>query len=255
MNSPPSATIVPSLFAPTVSRCIVALRLPAAVFSSRRVSAQRTGPARALRELRGDERVLVRAVLRAEAAAHVLADDAHLVARHPELLGDRVADAPDVLRRDVDVERVAHPLADRLMRLHRVVQDDRRSICPFDDDVRLGERALEVAALVARRRRREQLARDRFLGIEDDLELLPLDRRRRRAPPAPARTCRPRPLRPARPRSRPPPRGPSPRPARARRARREARAPARSRCAARARARAESAAPRCAASPAAGCRR
>ena len=43
MNSPPSATIVPSLFAPTVSFWIVALRLPAAVFSSRRVSAQRTG--------------------------------------------------------------------------------------------------------------------------------------------------------------------------------------------------------------------
>jgi hypothetical protein len=34
---------VPSAFAPTVSRWIVALRLPAATFSSRRVSAQRTG--------------------------------------------------------------------------------------------------------------------------------------------------------------------------------------------------------------------
>ena len=43
MNSPPSATIVPSLIAPTFSFWIVALRLPAAVFSSRRVSAQRTG--------------------------------------------------------------------------------------------------------------------------------------------------------------------------------------------------------------------
>ena len=43
------------------------------------------------------------------------------------------------------------------------------------------ERALEVAALVARRRRGELLARDRLLGIEDDLEQLPLDVDRPRA--------------------------------------------------------------------------
>ena len=43
MNSPPSATIVPSLMAPIFSFWIVAFRLPAAVFSSRRVRAQRTG--------------------------------------------------------------------------------------------------------------------------------------------------------------------------------------------------------------------
>jgi hypothetical protein len=43
MNSPPRATIVPSLRAPTVSFWIVAFRLPAATFSSRRVSAHLTG--------------------------------------------------------------------------------------------------------------------------------------------------------------------------------------------------------------------
>src|SRR5271169_2080379 len=42
-NSPPSATIVPSLLAAAVSRWMVPLRLPAATFSSARVSAQRTG--------------------------------------------------------------------------------------------------------------------------------------------------------------------------------------------------------------------
>jgi hypothetical protein len=42
-KSPPSAVSVPSLRAPTVSRWIVAFRLPAAVFSSRRVSAHLTG--------------------------------------------------------------------------------------------------------------------------------------------------------------------------------------------------------------------
>src|SRR5439155_21887855 len=39
------------------------------------------GATRALRELRGDERVVVGPVLRAEPAAHELADDAHLVGR------------------------------------------------------------------------------------------------------------------------------------------------------------------------------
>jgi len=42
-NSPPSAVRVPSARAAAVIRWIVAFRLPAATFSSRRVSAQRTG--------------------------------------------------------------------------------------------------------------------------------------------------------------------------------------------------------------------
>src|SRR5207244_11613038 len=42
-NSPFNAVSVPSERAPATSRWIVAVRLPAAVFSSRRVSAPRTG--------------------------------------------------------------------------------------------------------------------------------------------------------------------------------------------------------------------
>ena len=42
-KSPPSAVSVPSDFAPTVSRWMVAFRLPVAMFSSRRVSAHLTG--------------------------------------------------------------------------------------------------------------------------------------------------------------------------------------------------------------------
>jgi hypothetical protein len=42
-NSPPSAVSVPSDLTPMVRRWIVALRFPAATFSSRRVRAQRTG--------------------------------------------------------------------------------------------------------------------------------------------------------------------------------------------------------------------
>ena len=45
----------------------------------------------------------------------------------PSRLGDLVADAPDELRRDVDDELVALPVADRLVRLHRVVRA--RSAC------------------------------------------------------------------------------------------------------------------------------
>src|SRR5207253_6021093 len=66
----------------------------------------------ALRELGRHEGVLAGVVLRAEAAAHELADDANLVARNPELLGDGASNDPDVLSRGVDVERVVDTFAD-----------------------------------------------------------------------------------------------------------------------------------------------
>jgi hypothetical protein len=164
---------VPSLRAPTVSRWIVALRLPAAMFSSRRVSAQR--PPRPPRQLGRGERVLVGAVLRAEAAAHVLADHPHLVLRQSERGGDLGPDAPDVLGRDVQMQDVADPLADGLVRLHRVVEDRLRAVGGVDHDVRLGESPVEVAALLSPRLFGEEPALDRLLRIEDELELLPLD--------------------------------------------------------------------------------
>jgi hypothetical protein len=129
----------------------------------------------ALRELRGDERVLARLVLRSEAAAHVLADHADLVARHAQRLRHAVAHAPDVLRRDVDVERVANPVAHGLVRLHRVVYDHRGAVRALDHDIGLRERLLVVAACVLGRIAHELLARHCLLGIEDDVEQLPLD--------------------------------------------------------------------------------
>src|SRR4029453_9374210 len=69
-----------------------------------------------------DVRVVTGAVLGAEAAAHVVADHGDAVLRQGELLGGGVADPPDELPRDVDLERVALPADDRLVRLHRVVQ-------------------------------------------------------------------------------------------------------------------------------------
>ena len=135
MNSPPSATIVPSL--ERADRELLDRRVAVAGRRVLLATGQRAvnRPPGSLRKLGGDERVLARVVLRAEAAAHVLADDAHLVAGDPELLRDGVADAPDVLRRDVDVERVADPFAHGLVRLHRVVQDDRGAVRALDDDV------------------------------------------------------------------------------------------------------------------------
>ena len=151
VNSPSSATIVPSVRAPARSRWIVALRLPAAVCSSRRVSAQRTG-----RPVR----------FASSAATNVYSSGPFFEPKPPpmnsqttrtlsrgslERLGDRVAHAPDELRRDVDVEHVARPLADRLVRLHRVVEDGLRAVRRLDDDVGLRERLLDVAALVVAR--------------------------------------------------------------------------------------------------------
>ena len=129
----------------------------------------------ALRELDRDERVVARAVLRAEAAAHELADDAHLVRREAELARDLVADAEDELRRDVDVERVAAPLAHRLMRLERAVEDGLCPVLGLDDDVRLGERAVDVAALVAAHLADELALVRGLFGVEQRLLDVPLD--------------------------------------------------------------------------------
>ena len=91
------------------------------------------------------------------------------------MLGQLAAEAPDVLRRDVDVEAVAAPLADALVRLERVVVQRLRRVLGLDDGVRLGEALLVVAALVAARLLQQRAARDRLVGVEQRLQLLPLD--------------------------------------------------------------------------------
>ena len=50
-----------------------------------------------------------------------------------------------------------------------------RAVLGLDDGIRLGEAALEVAALVAPRLGEQRAARDRLGGVEERLELLPLD--------------------------------------------------------------------------------
>ncbi len=129
----------------------------------------------ALRKLCGDVREVAGAVLRAEAAAHVLAHDAHLVLRQAERLGHLLAHAPDELCRDVDDERVAFPLAHRLVRLQRVVHHGLRAVRRLDDDVRLREALCDVAARVLARILQQLLALDCELGVEQRLQDVPFD--------------------------------------------------------------------------------
>ena len=150
MNSPSSAVSVPSARAPARELLDRRVAVPGVevLLATRERALHR--PARALRELDPDVRVVAGVVLRAEAAAHVVADDAHLVPRQAERVRDLLADAPDELRRDVDDELVAFPLAHRLVRLQRVVQHRLRPVRRLDDDVGLGEAAGDVAAVVRR---------------------------------------------------------------------------------------------------------
>ena len=61
------------------------------------------------------------------------------------------------------------------MRLHRVVVQRLRHVVGLDDRVGLGEPVLVVAALVAARLGATRAARDCQSGVEQRLELLPVD--------------------------------------------------------------------------------
>ena len=174
-KSPASAVNVPSAFAPTRSRWTVACRFPLTRFSSRRVSAQRTGR---------PVRLAISAAMNVYSPGWFFAPKPPpmkwqttrtLSSRDAELLGGLRANAPDELRRGVEVEDVAFPLADRLVRLHRVVQDGLRPVLGLDHDVGLGEAALDVAAVVALGLVDQRASPDRLVGVEQGLEHLPLD--------------------------------------------------------------------------------
>jgi len=61
-------------------------RLPESICSSGRVSVRRTGRARLARQRDGEAAVIAERRLRAEAAAHAVDDDAHLIDRQIESL-------------------------------------------------------------------------------------------------------------------------------------------------------------------------
>src|SRR5205085_5341380 len=107
---------------------------------------------------------------------HEAADHTDLVLRQIERGSDLVPNAPEPLRRGVDVDGLAFPLADRLMRLECVVQDALRAVLSLDHDIGLGEATLDVAALVELWVAQERLSRERLVDVEQRLEHLPLDR-------------------------------------------------------------------------------
>ena len=105
------------------------------------------GAAESLGEDRGNVGVRAGEVLRAESAAHRLADHAHVGERDAECLGDVVAHAVDALRALPDGEAVAVPLGDGAVRLHRAVQRAGCADLARDGHLSGGERLGDIAAL------------------------------------------------------------------------------------------------------------
>ncbi len=83
--------------------------------------------------------------LAAEAAAHVLADDAHVGLRNAQRAGEVLPRAVDPLRRDPRRQLVAVPLADRAVRLQADVRDDVRRVGLLDRVRRRLEAGREIA--------------------------------------------------------------------------------------------------------------
>ena len=135
------------------------------------------------------KRVVAGAVLRAEAAAHVLADDADPVGRRARAPRRARSGRPRCTGSRCSTSSVS-PIeaADRLVGLQRVVEHDLGAVGRPDDDVGLGEPALEVAALAARAGRAARRARRPSSGSSSGSSSLPLDLdQRERRPRLPER--------------------------------------------------------------------
>jgi hypothetical protein len=87
--------------------------------------------------------------LAAEAAAHVVADDAHVLAVEAECLREARPHREDPLRRRVDGELVALPGSDDTVGLEARMGVDRAVVRPLVDDVGLREPLLDVPAPAA----------------------------------------------------------------------------------------------------------
>ena len=128
----------------------------------------------------GDEQLLrVGAGLGAEAATHVRRDDPHLLGRQPEDLGEAVANAVRVLRRDEHVEAaLAVPRGRRASRLHRARGDALVQDLPAGHDLAAVEERFVAAEVELDRAVRAVLREQhrgiggRRLGVDDHLERL-----------------------------------------------------------------------------------
>jgi hypothetical protein len=112
----------------------------------------------------GDERVRARAGLRAEAAAHVLEQHAHVRVRQVERARQIVPRVEDALRGFPHREPAAHPFGDGGVGLERRVERRGRAVLARDHDVGALERGGGVAALGDLRIAQEIVAGERVLS-------------------------------------------------------------------------------------------
>ena len=142
-----------------------------------------------LREHRRNQVGVLVLVLVAEVAAHVLADDPHLVVGEAEVARGVVLAVGDAAGRGVERELVAFPVSQARARLHLGVVHERGGVAIFEDLVGRGEPLVDVPpprlarhGLVARVRRQVAFGPDlgrirleRLFGIDDEREHFVVD--------------------------------------------------------------------------------
>ena len=94
---------------------------------------------------RGQNHVRPHRALATEASTDERRNDAHIIRRNAERLGDRLAHARDILRGVVEREPIAVPTRDGGVRLHWMVMLHRRRVHRLDADFRLRNSGLEIA--------------------------------------------------------------------------------------------------------------
>ena len=143
----------------------------------------------AARKLGRDQVGVLVLVLVAEAAAHVLGDDAHLVILQAEVAGGIVAAIGNPLGRRVQGQLVAFPGRQRATRLHLGIVHETGLVALFENPIRFGKSRFHVAdarshrleliagirAHVAFRPDAGRVIRQRFLGFEHERQFLVYD--------------------------------------------------------------------------------
>ena len=143
-----NAVIMPSAETPALIFAAADGRLPVDEMLFLAIEHQLHRRARLLREPRADQPFGAELQLAAEAAAHVLADDADVRLRNAQAAGEVVARGVDALRRDPRRQLVAVPLAHRAVRLHAGVRDDVRRVGLLERVRRRLESRREIAGFL-----------------------------------------------------------------------------------------------------------
>ncbi len=114
--------------------------------SSLRVSSSFTGAPTCLRQQRGNQIGILILVFVAEAAAHVLADDAHFFVGYAQIAGHVMAAIRSALGRRVDRQLVALPAGDADARLHLRVVNVSRGVAVFEHVVGCSKTFFDISA-------------------------------------------------------------------------------------------------------------